>query len=89
MRMGIWNLLLVMMFAIVLWEKLEFHNIYTKPISMHWFSFTCERAAARMKISQPFGWRDATFSDGGKRYDEYKLTYECWPESIDPRGPKR
>jgi len=84
----------MMLFGLILWERLEYHDLYTRPISTHWFETTCARAAERLKIDRP--WTSdvalAVMQDGTGRFrlgpPPYKVTYECWPDTVDPRGPK-
>lgn len=48
--------LLTIVLAIVLWEKLDDGRGvvgYSHPVSTHWFNWTCERAAARMRKTRP------------------------------------
>ena len=85
--------ILCCLLTIVLWEKVE-DTLYTKPLSTHWFNFTCVRAAQRWKVERPSTSELAlaTRLDSSGRLalgmPPYRLSYECWPDTLDPRGPK-
>jgi hypothetical protein len=94
MRASICATMLCFLFAIVLWEKLETYDLYTRPLSSHWFNTTCAWAADRWKAERP--WTSdlslALMQDSHGLYrlgaPPYKVIYECWPDTIDPRVPK-
>jgi hypothetical protein len=85
---------LIPLLGFVLWEKLAYHDLYVRPVSTHWFQIMCARAAERLKTEREWTsdpslttMRDST---GNFRLPSppYRLTYECWPDTIDPRRPK-